>query len=148
MTRRISVILSLAALAAGFGAATAVVYRPEQRGAREEPPRPAGRERWDAMSKAARSALLERYQTIARRPDAGEVWRRAKRFAALPAAEQKQLRSLHAVMQEVLAKLPASRRLALLGLPERARAEAVYRLLESESPEKLAELRRQLRGRS
>lgn len=104
-------------------------------------------ERWQKLPEADRLAHIQRDRAIAQRPDAADVFRRAQRFAALPPEQQAQLRELHKLLEDTLAELPAAQRASLLSLHERARAEAVYHLLQARSPETIRELRRRLNGR-
>jgi hypothetical protein len=134
-------------VAAASAVTTAVVYRPDQAAGPEQPGKPTSWAEWCGLSESDRAAQLQLYRTIAQRPDAEEVWRRARRFAALSDAERKRLGTVYAAMREVLDRLPSSRQAALRSLPEAARADAVYQILQTEGPERLTQLRQRLGAR-
>jgi hypothetical protein len=136
-----ALVLALVALAAGL--ATARLFRPAP--AAGEPARSDGlaQQRWRALRPAEQLALRRLYGALASRPDAAEMFQRARRFAALPEPGQLRLRELQQVLSSVLARLPPGRRRELLLLHERARAEKLYHLLEAEQPQVLARLRGQ-----
>jgi hypothetical protein len=138
---RIGTASVLSLVVAASAVTTALVYRPGRSGSGEKPVRPTSWEEWYALSEADRTTWIELYRTISRRPDSEEVWGRARRFAGLPDGEKQRLGALYAVLREVLEGLPAPRRAALRSLPETARADAVYKILETEMPGRLAELR-------
>lgn len=133
MIQRVAVIVLLVAVAGIGGLVTATVPTPA---GRPSQPRHAGTTaaRWIDLSEAQRAAYVRSYEALMARNDTATVLARVETFAALPAAKQARLRRLHTVLHEVLSKLPASRLQSLLALDERARAEAVIDLLETESP--------------
>ena len=111
---RLRQFAGLAGLVAASAWLTAALYRPVA-------PAPDERlARWNALSGPQQAALTYRYQAIAGRGNAAETLRRARQFAVLAPAEQARLRWLHDFLENWLNELPASRRLALLTLHERA----------------------------
>ena len=141
----VAVLGAITAICAGI---TALLYEPQT----APPPVGASRDEaaspWDRLPEFERRALSLRYRAIAGRPDADDVFQRVREFADLPAAEQAQLRMLYRVLEDAIKDLPPARQRSLRSLHERARAEAVYRLLESQSPETIADLRNRLDGHS
>ena len=141
---RIGIASVLTLVVAASAVITALVCRPSRPVSREKLVRPTSWEEWYALSEADRAGWIQLYRTIAQRPDAEEVWGRTRRFAGLPDGEKQRLGALYAVLYEVLESLPAPRQAALRSLPETARADAVYKILEAERPGRLAELRQRL----
>lgn len=135
-----SYVLALAAVALLAALLSAGLYHPAPPSGQPRADMRA-RQRWDELTAAEQRGLVQLYRTVASRPDAGDMFERARRFAALPPSGQARLRELHDVLGAVLARLPADRRRALLLLHERARAEELYRLLAAEQPQVLARLR-------
>jgi hypothetical protein len=142
---RTSLTLGLAGLAAAGAAMTVLLFPSPGAPPGAYLPNRAASERWAALAETNRADHLRRYTDIVRRADAAEIFRRARQFAALPASEQAQLRMLQRRLDQLLADRAASERRALLLLHERARAEALYDLLEAQSPGSLGELRESLR---
>jgi hypothetical protein len=111
---------------------------------------PAGEEvdsvwtRWQRMPAEDRRAAIERYQTVARRPDATQLLRNAHEFAMLPAEEQERLRALEGLIRETLEEQPPAARRHFLRSAPRARAYLVYQAVVADLPKwirQLADLR-------
>ena len=145
---RIRASILLACITGASAVITASIYHPEQHGRATASHFMPLWERWQVLGESERRALIEDHQSVFRRADVAEVFRRARVFASSPAEQQELLRSLHEVLDEALAKLPAARRTLLLSLHPHARAEALYHFLETDSPETIDELRGRLRERS
>ena len=141
---RIGEVGVLTLVTAASAVVTAYLYRPRQPGSDEKLARSPAWESWYALPEPDRATWLQLYRSIAQRPDAEDVWSRARRFARLPDAEQRRMGTLYQALRDVLDSLPTHRQLSLRSLPEAARAEAVYRILETEMPERLSQLRRRL----
>jgi len=103
-------------------------------------------QRWCRLSQTDRGAYTRLFQSVAERPDGSEVFRRVRRFAALPAGDQARLRALWDAVERALADQPGVTRRALWSLQQRARAEALYRLLETEAPDVLRAARERARA--
>ena len=138
---RIGAVMLFVAIAGLFTTATILFHKPVTASPGEAAELATSAQRWCALPKAARQAHVLRYRMVSRRADAPTVFEHARAFAALPAAEQGELRLLSGVLQDVLGQQPAPRQRALLALHQRARAEEVYRILQREQPERLAKLR-------
>ena len=141
---RLALVAALSVLAAACALTTSWLY-PAQRGA----PDGGAREtefsaEWRGLSEPERLSLSVRYEIVAERADAARVFRVARQFAALSEDDQARLRALHEVLESTLSVLSPAERGSLRSLHERARAEAIYRLLEARSPDVIADLRKRL----
>jgi hypothetical protein len=104
----------------------------------------SGWQRWLALPEAKQQARVEFYQTLARRPDAGQVLRNAQEFAQLPPTEKERLRALAGLIQETLEEQPPAARRHFFRSTPRARAYLVYRAVVADLPKwirQLADLR-------
>jgi hypothetical protein len=140
-------MLGLAIVVGSAAALAALLYHPAPPPLAEQPHAQA-LARWNALPETERGWYLQCYQALVERPDVAEVRLRARTFAALSTVEQDRLGSVQSFLQDWLERLPAPRRLALLALHERARAEAIFHVLETDSPQAIRELRERLSGGS
>jgi hypothetical protein len=135
-------------VAAASAAISAAAYRPDRQGDRYCAELSAPWRAWCTLTPAERLGHVLRYRLVVSRPDAREVLRRGRAFAALPLMEQETLRMLYGVCREVLDRLPATQRSSMQSLHERARAIAIYHVLKRDMLDRLAKLREELGGSS
>ena len=132
----------LVTIAALLGAANVLVFVQARRDAGPPTQRPATAwERWLASSPAERLAAVRHYQEIAQREDADIVLRRAHQFARLAPERKQRLRDVLGILQETLDAQPPAQRGDWLRSSEQVRAFLAYRVLLTEQPQRLAELR-------
>jgi hypothetical protein len=103
---------------------------------------PAAWAQWEQIDASGQEALRRLFADIASGPEAAAVLRRSCEVAGLPPEQHARLDAIHDALVQVLdSRSPADRR-TLLSLPGPARAVLIHRILQSEFPEKAAELRR------
>lgn len=98
-------------------------------------------ERWRNLDQEQQQAYIAQHAALVRQPDGAAILRRAQTFAELSARERDYLHQAHELMREALARMTVADRAWLRSLPERARAEAIYRVAAAQLPNELAELR-------
>ncbi len=132
----------LVVIAALLGAANVMVFVQARRDAGPPTERPATAwERWLARSPTERLAAVRHYQEISRRDDADVVLWRARQFARLAPERKERLRDVLSILQETLDAQSPVQRGDWLRSSEQVRAFLAYRVLLTEQPQRLAELR-------
>lgn len=122
--------------------ANAAWYAHRQRSRADAASRPVTAwDRWRSFTTGERAGYVQQYQTLSRRGDAGELLRRARRFAAQPAARRQAQRETFAILVETITRQPPAVRNEWLRAPPGARAYYVYRALTLDDPERLEALR-------
>lgn len=137
MTRTVNVMLLTASVVLALLNILVFTHGRGGRAAHSDPP--AASDRWQALTPAGRLECVQRYQALARRPDARTVLRQACEFSEMPSEEQDRLRAISQLLERVLDRQSPAGRRELLRLSPRARAYFVYREVVAELPAWLAQ---------
>lgn len=118
--------------------ANAAWYAHRQRSRSDPASRPVTAwDRWRALTPDERAGYVQQYQKLFRGGDAGELFRRARRFVAQPAVRRQAQRETFAILVETITRQPPAVRNEWLRMPPTTRAFFVYRALSQEEPERL-----------
>jgi hypothetical protein len=98
-------------------------------------------QRWVAMTNLERAEWVQRHDQIAKRPDAGTLWHRARQLERMSEEGRRRRHALWVVMEETVARQPPADRRELLRANPGARAYLVYRILMQTEGERLSALR-------